>query len=424
MEIIFDHNADKNNKIEKSIEKFLSKVQTLEKKLKIPIVIFQDGVNNSYYIKCSIFTSVVWNLFDFDARLTIDSPESFRANRELLLNNKTYLKMKEDAMDGREFNDIIVEFNSSYNPAKPLKIWGGQHRAHAILEAKNDKERYHGFRIFFDLEKKQRAELALISNTNISVSTDTFDRMLEETMFGDVLRKWCQKIGFLSSSEDFPDVGSKSDKITVKLARSFIVNYYSGKDQGMKIKIDEIDKNVYEPYLVQTGVIIDPNYKKIIEEYGNNILVDKDLLEAGKAYNKLHKTQQNAVKNNPNIQNRKSFRNKALVESVICGWSYVVGLLQCNKGRLKNLYNISNTSSKILDPLNAQEMSKFKHDSDPPTYRGLGTRSSLKDRQRVAQVFLARSLYGTQILDKKLLNKAVSQVVGLLTMKKGYVPNA
>ena len=159
MEIIFDHNANENNKIEKSIDKFLSKVPTLEKKLKIPIVIFQDGVNNSYYIKCSIFTSVVWNLFDFDARLTIDSAESFRANRELLLNNKTYLKMKEDAMDGREFNDIIVEFNSSYNHAKPLKIWGGQHRAHAILEAKNDKDRYHGFRIFFDLEKNKEQNL-------------------------------------------------------------------------------------------------------------------------------------------------------------------------------------------------------------------------------------------------------------------------
>ncbi len=78
----------------------------------------------------------------------------------------------------------------------------------------------------------------------------------------------------------------------------------------------------------------------------------------------------------------------------------------------------------IPDPLNAVEMSKFKHDLDPPTYRGLGTRSSLKDRQRIAQLFLAKSLHESCTLDKKFLIEAVSTVVGLLSLKKSYIKNA
>ena len=67
-------------------------------------------------------------------------------------------------------------------------------------------------------------------------------------------------------------------------------------------------------------------------------------------------------------------------------------------------YKIPKTSSKVPDPLNAEEMSKYKHDQDKPTYRGLGTRSSLKDRQRIAQLFLAKSLHPNTTLDKTLIN--------------------
>jgi hypothetical protein len=97
--------------------------------------------------------------------------------------------------------------------------------------------------------------------------------------------------------------------------------------------------------------------------------------------------------------------------------------LQADSKRLQNHYRIPKTTAAIPDPLNAKEMSKFKHDSDPPTYRGLGTRSSLKDRQRIAQLFLAKSLHDNSMFDKKFLNGAVSTVVGLLSLSKGYTGN-
>jgi hypothetical protein len=418
-EIIFDDNATPDEKIRNVVDEFLQKVPTLEASHGMPIYVFQDGVNNCYYIKCAVSASNAAELVDLSAKLDLENPESFRANRDLLLASKTYLKMKEDAEKGREFNDIIVEYNTDYNPKSPLKVWGGQHRIHAISVAKEKSNRRHGFRVYFSLSKGQRTEVALISNTNISVSNDTFDRMIEETMFGDRLRKWCQKVGFLGSNEDFPDVGSKAERISVKRARSFIVNFYLGKERGIQLNGDELDKNVYEPYLAATGVTIDPKYKEIMDS--KKILKDGALIEAGKKFFALHNSQQKAVRNEKSkIKNMKAYRNKAFVESVLCGWSYVAGLLQSHPSRLANHYKIPKTTSKIPDPLNAEEMSKYKHDQDPPTYRGLGTRSSLQDRQRITQLFLAKSLEDQAALDERLMNKAVSQVVGLLALKKGY----
>lgn len=417
MNILFDEHASANPQVNQSVEKFLSTASTLEMKHDMPIVIFQDGVLASYYIKCSLLSSDAAELCDLDAKLDLNNPQSYRANRELLLKNATYLKMETDVANGREFNDIIVEYNVSYDPRTPLKVWGGQHRISAIKRAGKKAARYHGFRIYFDLTKEQRTELALISNTNISVSNDTFDRMVEETKFGDALRTWCQQVGLLD--KDFPDTGARSEKITVKRARSFVLNFYIGKQRGSEIKTGDLDRTVYEPYLTVTGVTVDPKYEEIMK--ANDILADKDLLRAGEKFATLHNAQYKAVTESKKIKNSKAYRNKALVESVLCGWSYVAGLLQSHPERLENHYRIPKTTNKIPDPLNADEMSKFKHDQDPVTYRGLGTRSALKDRQRIAQLFLAKSREKNVALERSFMTKAVSTVVGLLALSKGYV---
>jgi hypothetical protein len=346
------------------------------------------------------------------------SKESYRANRQLLLKNLTYEKMVTDAASGREFNDIIVEYNTDYNPERPLKVWGGQHRTSAINQSGREKKRYHGFRVFFDLSKEQRTELALTSNTNIAVSNDLFDRMMEETRYGNKLLNWCRSAGLLQKNEDFPDVGARSELITVKKARSFVVNFYLGKDLGSSISSHDLDKKVYEPHLAATGIKFDPLYEKYMSE--NDIETDEALIKAGQRFAALHHAQIKAVQNGGSKLNKKGFRNKALVESVLCGWSYVAGLLQSHPARLENHYRIPRITSKVPDPLNAIEMSEFKHDSDRATYRGLGTRSALKDRQRMAQLFLAKSGQNNVAIDRSFMNRAVSQVVGLITLAKGY----
>ena len=252
--ILFDENAEKSSQTKNSVSAFLEHISTLEAKYDMPVVIFQDGASDSYYIKCSISAKDATKWCDLNAKLDIKSSESYRANRQLFEKYITFQRMKNDAEKGREFNDIIVEYNTQYDSNKPLKVWGGQHRIRALSSSHTKNNRYHGFRIYFDLSKDQRTEVALISNTNIAVSNDTFDRIIEETLYGGVLRIWCQKVGFLSENKDFPDVGSRSEKISVKRARSFIVNYYFGKERGSELNSNELDRNTYEPYLTETGI--------------------------------------------------------------------------------------------------------------------------------------------------------------------------
>ena len=420
MKITFEKNAVKNDDIEDAVKEFLDKIDTLEKLKDLPVYVFQDGVKKSYYIRCAISGKTMSGIISLDARLDPDSGETFRDNREILQTHNTFLRMKADAENHREFNDLIAEYITSYIPEKPLKIWGGQHRSRAIIDAYQTKKasRYHGFRVYFCLTKEQRTELALISNTSMSVSNDLFDRQLEETYMGPYLRKWCTKMGLLKEGEDFPDVGAHSERITTQGARSFLVNYFKGLETGRQIPDAELDRNVYEPYLCQTGISLDEEYRRLVEKMGEKLWSDRRLAEAAKAFTKLHKAQYTAIKKSD--INFKNFRMKAMVPSVLTAWSFVAGLLQSHPSRLAVHLTVPQPPKGAPDPLNARDMAEFRYYQDIDTYRGLGTRSIMKDRQRMAQVFLARSLNSGSVLDKKLLDQAVNQFAALRFFKKGY----
>lgn len=420
--IDFGPGASPDKAVLKEVERFFDEVPTLEGLEGIEPLILQDGKSRSYYVRCSLAANEAASRLDLNAKLIPESEDSFRANRELLLDHNTYKKMRADAESGREFGDIIVEYNTDYSPERPLKVWGGQHRSKAIEEAfdTNGVKRFHGFRVHFLLTKEQRTELALVSNTNINISNDLFDRQLEETLVGPELRKWCQKVGLLAEEEDFPSQGSRSEKITTRQARTFIVNFHRGKDRGKELSKAELDKTVYQPYLCESGHTLDAEYERIVEKRGASLWKDTTLIEAARALAALHEGQQKAVKTGKGIRNNKGFRNKALTDSVLAAWSYVAGLLQNHPERLANHLAMPKKVKGRPDPLNASDMSNFKHAEDPATYRGLGTRAAMKDRERMAQVFLARSTAANLGFDKQLMNKAVSQVVGIKALEKGY----
>jgi hypothetical protein len=420
MEIIFDKNAAKDKEVEKTVKEFLQSIDTLEKGKNVPIFIFQDGVKKSYYIRCAITGKTMADTIGLDARLNPESGETFRGNREIMETHNTFRRMRADAENEREFNDIIAEYIMSYLPEKPLKVWGGQHRSRAIIDAYLQKKvsRYHGFRIYVCLSKEQRIELAMISNTNIAVSNDLFDRQMEETYMGPHLRRWCVKVGLLKQGEDFPDVGSHAERITTQGARSFIVNYFKGNQAGGQVIDAELDRNVYEPYLCQTGIFLDEEYQQLTEKMGSDLWTDKGLLEAAKAFARLHKAQYDAIKKSK--IDFKVFRMKAMTPSVLTAWSYVTGLLQAHPARLQVHLTVPQPPKDAPDPLNAEEMNQFRYYQDIETYRGLGTRAIMKDRQRMAQVFLARSIDPAATLDKKLLNQAVNQFTALRFFRRGY----
>src|SRR4030042_4407257 len=147
MDVLFDKSAAKDSEVEKTVLEFFDSVDTLERTRNVPVYIFQDGVKKSYYFRCAITGKTMSGVISLDARLNPDSGETFRDNREILQTHNTFLRMKADAASEREFNDLIAEYITSYLPDKPLKIWGGQHRSRAIIDAYAAKKvsRYHGF---------------------------------------------------------------------------------------------------------------------------------------------------------------------------------------------------------------------------------------------------------------------------------------
>lgn len=107
---------------------------TLESYRKLPFVLLQDGKSKAYYIECHIQASVAIPLADMDAVLDPDEHEQFRLQRELQPTNRAFLRMCSDAIENRQFLDIIAEYDTSYRPEIPLKILGGQHRTDAVGE--------------------------------------------------------------------------------------------------------------------------------------------------------------------------------------------------------------------------------------------------------------------------------------------------
>jgi len=370
------------------IDNFRSVIPLVEDKNNAPLFISKDAKSDSFFTECHIKASDLVKFTDQDLSIDPELQEEYRANRELEPDNTYFLKMVEDANQGRAFSDIVIEFNTTYKEAKPLKILGGQHRDEAIKRAlKEGVDVIHGIRVYFNLNKDQRAEIMRISNTNINVSPDLRDRIEEHRLEpSGMLRKFCYETGILNEKEDFDDKRRYEDFTpTVRMIRSFIVNFYRGKEYK-----GDIDKDAKIPYLCESGRDTDKEYLKIFNKFKKEQRFgDTDLIGAGKMFAKLHDAQFDKA-DKMKTPSKRAYKVKAYSLAIITSWSFAVGVLQSDEKRLKKLYDLPDLSGDN-DPLNAVAMSKAKHKSDPEGYRGLGTRNDEKERGRLLHLFLGYS---------------------------------
>jgi hypothetical protein len=305
--------------------------------------------------------------------------------------------MQADAEAGRPFSDIVVEFNRNYRPETPLKVLAGQHRSRAILDAtraNQQKDRPHGLRIYLDISRDQRAEISLISNTNIAIAKALIDRFGEQQL-GSESRTWCQSVGLLSTEQDFADRISGTERLTVQIMRAFVVNYFRGRAFNGRIMSD-VDNSLHESvYIPPAGALEpDPKYKEPLDQEPN-LWEDQALREAGQQFANLNQAQTQACSNAEDKDLRQvGFRYKVLTPTVAAAWDYVAGVLQRDAERLCNHYTLYSNydRNRSEGPLNAKTMSRTRHLTfDPPTYRGLGTRQNTSEAQRLVEVFLLQS---------------------------------
>lgn len=382
------------------VREFAEACEPLEAK---HLYVLVDARTNARYCECHIRANKIISLGTIDVPLDPDEQPDYRANREIVEDHVAYEKMKEDASSRRTFSNIVAEFTSAFNAEQPLKIIGGQHRFNAIKQALGDGiNEYHGLKVYFGLDADQRLDVQLISNTNIAVSTDLFDRM-HETLSGPRLRNWCQEVSLLDRGQDFADKRQRGQQITVRAARTFIVNYYKGR----AIKPDKFDVTSTTPIICKTGVpdldwedvkVKHPQYWK-----------DAELKKAGQEFALLAQSQrdsfasENSKRKGPTSVD---YAEKALNFAVLSAWAYVAGILQSNNTRLARHYALRNQSNR--DPLNAAVLAKGRHKTDPDNYRGLGYRVDPKERGRFVELFYLQAEKGEGI-NKKMVDIAIAR---------------
>lgn len=382
--------------IEKA-RKFINNFDTYEEKNHVPVLLLWDKKSNAYYLICHTDSKVIAQKTDLEAVLDPAESEEYKLNRNLYQDNYAYKLMESDAKKGRSFEDIVIEYDTSYRTEKPLKVYGGQHRTLAIRESLKDKVIVnHGIRVYFGLSTEQRFEIASVNNTSIAVSNDLLDRMQEDVL-GPELRKWCQNVGLLEQGQNFADRRSSEGILTVRIARSIVVNYLLGRDASLD--------GWHDLVVCVSGPGVDKSYQAIRDKIDWN---NKQMLEIGHQLALLHQTQRNIVLNRK-FDKYMEFANKAIHPTVASSWAYAAGLFQNNKEFLNAHYSLTKSTNAPNDPLNAKDLVKARLPGmDPETYRGLGSRISGDELGRMLQVYILQATKAQKRgINLKLANAAI-----------------
>ena len=259
--------TSKNIDVEEVVAQFAQTFEPSENNL----YVFADSRTAALFCECHISAKKLVDFSTIDVPLDPDEQSEYRANRDVAEDSTAFEVMRSDAKAGRTFSNIVCEYDITYDEDHPLKVIGGQHRFIAIKDALDDSEinENHGVKAYFRLDMDQRLDVQVISNINISVSPDLYDR-LQETASGPELRDWCQKVGLLEKGKDFSAKREPNKPITVRTVRSFILNYYKG--QGVSTdKFDDIDTRIsVMPYTQQP--IIFKIYSLYSTEHGGGVL--------------------------------------------------------------------------------------------------------------------------------------------------------
>jgi len=385
------------------IQDFLKDFKPLELEVGASFVILHDNRSDAFYLFCHLDGKAIVAKADLDAVLDPMESEDYKLNRELYLDTYAYRKMEEDAIRGRSFEDLVIEYDTTYRPNTPLKIFGGQHRVKAIQEAlKKGVSTYHGVRIYFDLDRDQKLDIAVANNTAIAISNDLLDRMYEEHL-GPDLRNWCQSVGILEKDKDFADKRNPEGIPTVRVMRTLLVNYFFGKDSSHDA--------FHIPIVCSSGPGIDEDYQKVRTRINWS---DKNLQQMGQEFAKLHKLQRERVLGREEDKFIE-FANKATHPCVTAAWAYAVGYLeQYFPEKLANHFALSETEQG--DPLNAKALLNARLKGvDPDTYRGLGARISGSELGRMLEVFL---LQATRVRERGITPKLANAAIKSFEAKK------
>jgi hypothetical protein len=389
------HGIEKEKEDELIDSGIIDEFRKLLEPIEHPIHIFADTRTGAKYSECHVSAEYLVKYTTPDIPLDPDGSADYRANRDLVEDHAAYTQMLLDAQQGRTFSNIVCEYIAG--EAKPLKIVGGQHRFAAISSAFYDSSvnGIHGIKVYFALDIEQRLDVQVISNTNIEVSRDLLDRMFE-TVAGAELRTWCQKVGLLGKQEDFADKRKRGGALSVRQARSFIINYFLGYERSHL----QFDQTETTPAVPKSGARTVPEWEDVKKTHPD-LWDHKGLERAGKEFQELvEKQRQSFAKSSAGKVSNPDFAEKAMNDAVLSAWAFVAGILETNQVRLQKHFDLKDKGKP--DPLRASLLVKGKHVTDPEQYRGLGYRTDPKERGRFVELFHLQAEKGSGFSDKMI----------------------
>src|SRR5580698_4674919 len=133
----------------KTIEDFLGKFNPHEFKNGSNLIVYFDEKSEAHYFCCHLEGNTLATSTDLDASLDANEEDDiYKLNRDITEDEAAFKGMEDDALKGRSFEDMVMEFDPSYRAEKPLKVYGGQHRLRAITKASKLKgTTVHGVRV-------------------------------------------------------------------------------------------------------------------------------------------------------------------------------------------------------------------------------------------------------------------------------------
>jgi hypothetical protein len=366
------------------------------------LTLYHDPADGAFFTECHLTARQIEMFVDLEpalhGRATEDLPveKLVKLTRDVVEESPVFKDMQRDARKGRPFSDIVVEWNTSYRPDRPLKVIGGQHRTWSIrmaIDSDSQADRLHGVKTYLALDGDKRSSLCIVFNRNIPVAKPYLDRLVEHRVVGANSMLWARHVGLLGEDEDFADRVTGTRRLTAQIVWCVVTNYFLGG--GFKGKVDDsLHEAVHIPKTGTGG--LDKKYMRVLEEH-RGLWSSGEVLEMGRRFAELHRRQADACFKPPDKfrdLRKVQHRYKALTPCLAAAWGYTAGVLQREQKRLKAHYELpgSYDPKASPDPLNALAMSAQKHWSEKETYRGLGTRQNAKEAQRLVKLFLLQTL--------------------------------
>ncbi|HKY73975.1 MAG TPA: hypothetical protein VJ246_01530 [Patescibacteria group bacterium] len=117
--IIIPSGMSPNSTVLKKINDFLNIFEPHELKNGSKQLLYYDEKSKAYYLICHLDGNTLVQSCDVEASLDgDDEDEIYKLNREITEDQAAYKTMEQDALNGRNFEDMVVEYDTSYRIKK------------------------------------------------------------------------------------------------------------------------------------------------------------------------------------------------------------------------------------------------------------------------------------------------------------------